>query len=220
MFQYAEPSRQWSSFKFATIDKSLKHGTILKIGRKLTPTEDSNVEFITFKSKVVSRNHAELMIANDGTVSFRDTGSSSGSFLNRLRLSPNGRMSSWQQIRSGDIITLGVDYQGRPEEVYKAVQFKIFVTVKSQFQLLASKKSPLKLKKALLSLLAAMNNLNDAKQEYASCTECCICLCSLSPYQALFLAPCSHCFHYKCVIPLLVSESMFQCPLCRQVFKF
>jgi hypothetical protein len=31
------------------------------------------------------------------------------------------------------------------------------------------------------------------------------------------LAPCSHGFHYKCVVPLLVSEIMFICPLCRQV---
>ncbi|KAJ1556949.1 hypothetical protein HK096_009937, partial [Nowakowskiella sp. JEL0078] len=51
----------------------------------------------------------------------------------------------------------------------------------------------------------------------ASATDCCICLCSMSPYRALFLAPCSHCFHYKCVLPLLGTGIMFQCPLCRQV---
>jgi hypothetical protein len=48
-------------------------------------------------------------------------------------------------------------------------------------------------------------------------TDCCICLNSMAPYQALFLAPCSHSFHYKCLLPLLSSGNMFQCPLCRQV---
>jgi len=39
----------------------------------------------------------------------------------------------------------------------------------------------------------------------------------LAPLQALFLAPCAHAFHYKCVTPLLQLGVMFQCPLCRQV---
>jgi hypothetical protein len=39
----------------------------------------------------------------------------------------------------------------------------------------------------------------------------------MAPFQALFLAPCSHCFHYKCVTTLLGVGFMFQCPTCRQV---
>jgi hypothetical protein len=39
----------------------------------------------------------------------------------------------------------------------------------------------------------------------------------MAPYQALFLSPCSHAFHYKCVTPLLGAGFMFQCPMCRQV---
>jgi hypothetical protein len=53
--------------------------------------------------------------------------------------------------------------------------------------------------------------------------------CVLSPYanlitglfavtirQALFIAPCSHAFHYKCIRPLLEAHtSAFSCPLCR-----
>jgi pSer/pThr/pTyr-binding forkhead associated (FHA) protein len=42
-------------------------------------------------------------------------GSSSGSFLNRLRLSPSGKESRPYPIQSGDIIQLGVDYQGRQD---------------------------------------------------------------------------------------------------------
>ncbi|KAJ3341601.1 hypothetical protein HDU93_004503 [Gonapodya sp. JEL0774] len=47
--------------------------------------------------------------------------------------------------------------------------------------------------------------------------DCCICLCAIGPFQALFVAPCSHCYHYKCVQPLLNQGAMFQCALCRQV---
>lgn len=45
--------------------------------------------------------------------------------------------------------------------------------------------------------------------------ECCICLYALAPFQSLFVAPCSHTFHYKCVRPLLNNHPGFLCPLCR-----
>ncbi|KAJ3377864.1 hypothetical protein HDU92_007900 [Lobulomyces angularis] len=206
LFTHSDTHNLWTSFKFSTIDKLIKPNTLIKIGRKVDKKEltdnlndsinPTSIDAVTFKSKVVSRAHAEFFVDKDGNVTLRDVGSSSGTFLNRLRLSPSGKKSSFQKIKSGDIVQLGVDYQGRQE---------------------VPKKSPLKLKKALFSLLAAMNNTTASKTEHASCTECCICLCSLSPYQALFLAPCSHCFHYKCVIPLLQTEILFQCPLCRQV---
>lgn len=45
--------------------------------------------------------------------------------------------------------------------------------------------------------------------------ECCICLYALAPFQALFVAPCSHSYHFKCIKPLLDSYPGFQCPICR-----
>eukprot|EP00842_Homolaphlyctis_polyrhiza_P006830 jgi/Hompol1/736/HPOL_000930-RA len=132
--------------------------------------------YIAFRSKVVSRAHAEIWVGKDGQIYFRDVGSSSGSFLNRLRLSPSGKESRPYPLKSGDIIQLGVDYQGRTEAM----------------------------------------NPNNPDEDSAS-TDCCICLGAMAPLQALFLAPCSHCFHYKCVTPLLGAGYMFQCPLCRQV---
>jgi hypothetical protein len=37
--------------------------------------------------------------------------------------------------------------------------------------------------------------------------------------QALFIAPCSHTFHYKCIRPLLITHHpSFSCPLCRTFF--
>ena len=46
-------------------------------------------------------------------------------------------------------------------------------------------------------------------------SDCCICLCAMGAFQALFVAPCSHAFHYKCVRPLLLQGPYFLCPMCR-----
>ncbi|KAJ3173961.1 hypothetical protein HK101_010997, partial [Irineochytrium annulatum] len=91
---------------------------------RLPPLPAKQVDFVSFKSKVVSRNHAELWY-REGQVYLRDTGSSSGTFLNRMRLSPSGKLSRPYPLRDGDVIQLGIDYQGRPEDIYKCVIMKI-----------------------------------------------------------------------------------------------
>ena len=68
---------------------------------------------IVFKSKVVSRDHAEFCVSETGQVMIRDVGSSSGTFLNRVRLSASGKESKMYPIKSGDVVQLGIDYQGR-----------------------------------------------------------------------------------------------------------
>jgi len=73
-----------------------------------------------------------------------------------------------------------------------------------------------RLNNAIKELIAAASP-NTKEEDKLSSVECCICLNTLAPYQALFLAPCTHCFHYKCVHPLLGGGIMFLCPLCRQV---
>jgi hypothetical protein len=75
---------------------------------------------------------------------------------------------------------------------------------------------------ALKNLLAATNpyatNTTDtSKDGEDSSIDCCICIGPFGPYQALFISPCSHCFHFKCVSSMLVQTTMFQCPMCRQV---
>ena len=37
-------------------------------------------------------------------------------------------------------------------------------------------------------------------------TDCCICLFPVTVCQALFVAPCSHAFHYKCMRPMLLAH--------------
>ena len=81
---------------------------------------------LAFKSKVVSRSHAEIWIES-GKFFIRDTKSSSGTFLNHLRLSPAGHESRPYQLRDGDVLQLGVDYQGGSEDIYKSVKIKIEV---------------------------------------------------------------------------------------------
>jgi hypothetical protein len=61
---------------------------------------------------------------------------------------------------------------------------------------------------------------NTSSSPHASCNdndidECVICLYALAPFQALFVSPCSHTYHFKCIRPLLQSYPGFQCPICR-----
>ncbi|CAD6904707.1 unnamed protein product, partial [Tilletia controversa] len=80
---------------------------------------------IAFKSKVVSRGHAEIWCENGGNFFLRDTKSSSGTFLNHIRLSAPGVESRPFRIKDGDVIQLGVDYQGGTEEIYRCVKMRI-----------------------------------------------------------------------------------------------
>ena len=75
---------------------------------------------------------------------------------------------------------------------------------------------PIRFKSALSSLVNATNASYTPKPNDG--VDCCICLCDIGPFQALFVAPCSHCFHFKCIKPVLITPSiMFPCPVCRQV---
>ncbi|KAE9383282.1 hypothetical protein BT96DRAFT_1009425 [Gymnopus androsaceus JB14] len=56
---------------------------------------------------------------------YKYTKSSSGTFLNHIRLSPAGAESRPHQVRDGDTFQLGVDYQGGSEDIYKSVKIRI-----------------------------------------------------------------------------------------------
>lgn len=122
-------------FVFAPVELFLSPGVVYSIGRKIDKVKtsktisrddrasnnvlvDAEQPCINFRSKVVSRAHAELWVGKDLQVYFRDIGSSSGSFLNHLRLSPSGKESRPYPLAPEDVIQLGVDYQGRQEGLY------------------------------------------------------------------------------------------------------
>ncbi|KAK2462838.1 hypothetical protein APHAL10511_005150 [Amanita phalloides] len=82
---------------------------------------------LPFKSKVVSRAHAEVWVEKGGKFFIKDTKSSSGTFLNHVRLSPANQGSRPHQLKDGDILQLGVDYQGGAEDIYKSVKIRVEV---------------------------------------------------------------------------------------------
>ncbi|KAI8998295.1 hypothetical protein BC832DRAFT_595126 [Gaertneriomyces semiglobifer] len=210
------------------VERKLKDGQLVRIGRQVVrdgqpsvakgqkqPTEND----IWFTSKVVSRNHSEMWV-RDNQVYIKDIGSSSGTFLNKMRLSPSGKESRPYPIKEGDIIQFGIDYKGKPDDVYKCVVVRVGFYDNTWMNRQRRQANPTRFRTALKMLLAAANpyaSSTDTGVDSAGPTDCCICIGSIGPFQALFVAPCSHCYHYKCVHQLLHQSAMFQCPMCRQV---
>jgi len=225
LVSYNDPARKTTSLPFEPIERNLVEGVVAKIGRQVNrpnnnPAQD-NKESIWFQSKVVSRSHAEIW-AKDCQVYLRDVGSSSGTFLNGMRLSPSNKESRPYPLKDGDVIQLGIDYQGKTQDIFKCVIIKIQITNRTYIQQQKRKANPVRFMSALRALLSATNPYSTSfpgvnEPVNNSSIDCCICLCHIGPFQALFIAPCSHCFHYKCINPILSSSDMFLCPVCRQV---
>ena len=65
-----------------------------------------------------------------------------------------------------------------------------------------------------------MPNVNSRKSESRSAFACAVQAKICKPCQSLFVAPCSHVWHYKCIRPILndhKSWPQFLCPNCRAV---
>ncbi|PVU99055.1 hypothetical protein BB560_005484, partial [Smittium megazygosporum] len=188
---------------FDVIDRDVPEDTVLKVGRFTDKTGPQSTR-IAFKSKVVSRSHAEIWNENNQFF-IKDIKSSSGTFLNHVRLSPPGVESRPFPLKDGDILQLGVDYQGGIKDIYKCVKIRLELNRDWQ-QKNSTEFRQQVLKNIKNSLFIAGNSSNN---------ECCICLYQMSAFQALFVAPCSHSFHFKCVKQLLFTSSGFNCPVCR-----
>ncbi|TFK36199.1 hypothetical protein BDQ12DRAFT_610112 [Crucibulum laeve] len=214
------------SLRFDPIGRDLKEGdSPLRIGRftdrsglGLAAVNALGSNKLAFKSKVVSRAHAEIWVESGGRLFIKDTKSSSGTFLNHVRLSPANTESRPYQIKDGDILQLGVDYQGGAEDIYKSVKIRIELGREWQSAANAFNTNALKNLKSLVAPEGAPSK-STGKTPIAGknqIPDCCICLFSVTIRQALFIAPCSHTFHYKCIRPLLESHHpAFSCPLCR-----
>jgi pSer/pThr/pTyr-binding forkhead associated (FHA) protein len=79
---------------------------------------------VGFKSKVVSRKHCELW-CKDGSWYIKDVKSSSGTFLNHIRLSQPNVESKPFRIKDGDIIQLGIDFRGGEEMIFRCVKIRV-----------------------------------------------------------------------------------------------
>ncbi|KAI8138894.1 SMAD/FHA domain-containing protein [Fennellomyces sp. T-0311] len=209
------------SLVFNVIEREVRDDTVLKIGRFTERFLSPNR--ITFRSKVVSRGHAEIW-TEGGKFYIRDTRSSSGTFLNHVRLSAPNQESRPFQLKDGDVVQLGVDYQGGTEEIFRAVKMRLELNRTWQPQ---TNTFSLNTFQSLRNLTTPPNNVSvldaamgsapadPADRENIHIEDCCICLYAIAPFQALFVAPCSHTFHFKCCRPLLQSYPGFLCPLCR-----
>lgn len=123
------------SLHFDPVDRKVLPFIVVSIGRftdRTSPppppipnTSPSDPARVAFKSKVVSRGHAEIWCDETGKFLIRDTKSSSGTFLNHIRLSGPGIESKPFVIKDGDILQLGVDYQGGTEEIYRCVKMRV-----------------------------------------------------------------------------------------------
>ncbi|KAJ2077322.1 hypothetical protein H4R24_005203 [Coemansia sp. RSA 988] len=193
---------------FEVMDRDVSESTLLKVGR-FTEKVSQQMSRIAFKSKVVSRSHAEIW-TEGGQFFIRDTKSSSGTFLNHMRLSPPGVESRPHPLHDGDILQLGVDYQGGNQDIYKCVKIRLEINRTWQ----RSKENPFR-RQVMANIQNAYHANSPAGGATDNSNECCICLYQMIAFQALFLAPCSHCFHYKCVKPILFTSTGFNCPLCR-----
>ncbi|KAJ7030714.1 SMAD/FHA domain-containing protein [Mycena alexandri] len=200
------------------LDPALRIGRFTdRSGLGLSAVNALNGSKIAFKSKVVSRAHAEVWCEEGACLFFiRDTKSSSGTFLNHVRLSPAGTESRPHPLKDGDILQLGVDYQGGAEDIYKSVKIRVELGREWQGRVNGFNTTALNNLKSLALGPPGANASSASAKDGGGIPDCCICLFPVSIRQALFIAPCSHAFHYKCLRPLLEAHHpAFSCPLCR-----
>ncbi|KAL4974003.1 hypothetical protein BDW66DRAFT_93408 [Aspergillus desertorum] len=216
-FPHQDPSQSSRpSLPFIPISRTLPSDSCnIRVGRyserdglpQPNPSEPSDAP-VGFKSKVVSRKHCEFIYMN-GQWHIKDVGSSSGTFLNHMRLSQPGMPSRLYTIKDGDIVQLGIDFRGGEEMIFRCVRIRVECNRSWQQQ-------PNEFNKNTESLIKNLGKGDTA--DYSGCRECSICLGSvLRPYQCLFMAACAHVWHYKCVSRLIHTPDypMFQCPNCR-----
>lgn len=192
-------------------------GEVIKVGRyserDSQPVQPANVPSsapVGFKSKVVSRRHCEFWCSG-GRWYIKDVKSSSGTFLNHIRLSSPGAESKPYPVNDGDIVQLGIDFKGGEEMIFRCVKIRVELNKgwqngPSSFNVQSHKR------------LRELNNLGKAPASGPS-QDCSICLGPIAPCQSLFVAPCSHTWHYKCIRVIINGPHWphFVCPNCRSV---
>lgn len=122
-----------------------------------------------------------------------------------------------KQVCEGDVIQLGIDYQGGVEPMYRAVKLQLQIVHCDKENAGGSSNdnnNDIFRLAAFQRLMRQQSVSSDSSEDSAD--ECCICLNAIAPSQALFSAPCSHVYHYRCIRPLLNQHfPSFSCPLCR-----
>lgn len=130
--QHQDPRAQRPSLAFSPMARILPTGKeTIKVGRyserEAQPIQPVNVPSaapVGFKSKVVSRRHCEFW-CSQGKWYIKDVKSSSGTFLNHIRLSSPNTESRPFPINDGDIVQLGIDFKGGEEMIFRCVKIRV-----------------------------------------------------------------------------------------------
>lgn len=200
------------SLHFTPIERTLRtRDERIRVGRYSDRDAGNLSAPVGFKSKVVSRRHCEFW-CDGGQWFVKDVKSSSGTFLNHIRLSPPGLESKAYPLNDGDILQLGIDFKGGEEQIFRCVKIRVELNrawqkALNNFNMLAHRR-----------LRDLANSSKDTDASSLNSSECVICLLPIAPCQCLFVAPCSHVWHYKCIRPLVEKEyPTFLCPNCRAI---
>lgn len=202
------------SLQFNALSRTLKApNSVVRVGR-FSERDNHAGDVVGFKSKVVSRRHCEFW-CTDGQWYIKDVKSSSGTFLNHVRLSSPGVESRPYPLNDGDVVQLGIDFKGGEEVIFRCVKIRIecnrgWQKSLNNFNTSAHKR---------LFKSATKQKTRDSDAASVNSSECSICLNPVAPCQALFVAPCSHVWHYKCIRNLIHGPNYpnFLCPNCRFV---
>lgn len=193
---------------FKPIERRLTKEGVFRVGRvDSRNNEHPDLVPIIFRSKVVSRFHAEISF-KDGQWYVKDIQSSSGTFLNNSRLAPANKPSPDCLLSNGDVLQFGINFRGGHEEAFQCI--KVRVELNYSWHHKVSDYNIQSLKK----VRQEMSKFGDG-----ALLECTICLTSVRPGQPLFISACTHGWHYRCIRPLLVrTYPQFQCPNCRAIY--
>jgi E3 ubiquitin-protein ligase DMA1/2 len=127
-----DPRASRPSLSFPSVSRTLPTlDSVIRVGRYSerdgppdVPPHIPSSTPVGFKSKVVSRRHCEFWCENSQWY-IKDVKSSSGTFLNHLRLSPPGVESKPWPVNDGDVVQLGIDFRGGEEMIFRCVKIRI-----------------------------------------------------------------------------------------------
>lgn len=129
---HEDPRANRPSLTFPPMARTLpSDDSIIRVGRyserDAAPNPPPNVPSaapVGFKSKVVSRKHCEFWCQN-GQWYIKDVKSSSGTFLNHIRLSQPSLESRPFPVKDGDVVQLGIDFRGGEEMIFRCVKIRV-----------------------------------------------------------------------------------------------
>ena len=112
---------------------------------------------------------------------------------------------------------LGIDFKGGEEVIFRCVKIRIEINRGWQKSLNTFNTAAYK---NIVNHSTAPKKKTKSRDSDAASTgssECSICLNPVAPCQALFVSPCSHVWHFKCIRSLINGPNYpnFLCPNCR-----